>query len=144
MRKGISVLLIFAVLAGFGGVAGAADSETTNPPPADAKRILKLRKQALKISPQESVAIQLSTQEKIEGILVGVSDEGITLALAWNGSGPPQNKPRTIRFEEMKGMSAHRRREAPAAFRYGFTMGIFLGPLGAFAAWLLATGRAED
>jgi len=50
MRKGIFVLLAATVLAGFGHVVRAADSDRTDLRPEVARRVLELKKQVLRIS----------------------------------------------------------------------------------------------
>ena len=139
MREGISVALMAAVLVGFGHVAQAGDSDNATPRPQDARRILELKKHALRISSTDLVTVRLVNQEEIEGVLREVTDQGITL---WVFTGKPrrQSGSRVIRFDEMQSLRYSPRDKPSSTFGLGIFCGI-MGPLGWLVTWAMATGR---
>jgi len=138
MRSALMLLLIMSVLAGFCRLVCAAESDETNPSPKNARRIIALKKQVLQLSSREVVTVRLVNKRKVAGILVSVSDAGITV-LRFGRKTLDQPDSQMIPFEQVKGISRQTSSARRVAFVWGVGCGI-LGPVGWFA---LALGGTE-
>lgn len=115
----------------------------------EVKHLRKVKMQALMFVPGDPVCVRSKDHTQVVGWIGEVSNQGIQVTESpkehghgkkpWSRHLPP---PRFVPFSQIQSI-----RSSGAYQRYAFARGVtagLLGPLGWWAEWMLATGRAED
>lgn len=131
------------------GPTAGAQPATANSTPKQMKHLGKVKKQALRFADWDRVCVHLADRSQVEGQVVNITNEGIQIGI-WTfkpGSrtttaSPRDHSSRFIPFAQIQSIR-FAGSEHSVALAYGVELGL-LGPLGWWAEWLLATGRAQD
>jgi hypothetical protein len=145
-----AVLVFLATSLSAQGSAGKAKPAKAKLTPKEIKHQVKVKEQVLRFRNFDRVCVHLADRSQAEGQLMDVTNEGIQIGVWFPKCGDhtmpdstQDHSSRFVPFGQIHSIKYSGSGETGAAIVYGIEVGL-LGPLGWFAEWLLATGRAED